>query len=72
MESRNRDYYTNIYIHRNLYSVFVRNNSQSFRSAVEFESHYVEVMKPKISTNKYYTDYMQKIDKEMQKFNGKL
>lgn len=29
-------------------------------------------MKPNISSNKYNAEYLQKLDKEMQKFNGKV
>ena len=52
--------------------MFVRNNSQGFNSAIEFANNYTEVTKPHISSNKYYPDYMAKLDKEMQKFNGKI
>lgn len=29
-------------------------------------------MKPTLSTNKYYKDYKQKLERELQKFNGKV
>lgn len=62
----------NNFRHRNLYNVFVKQNHTGFRSAKEFETAFKEVMKPNISSNKYNTEYLQKLDKEMQKFNGKV
>lgn len=51
--------------------MFVKNNHDGFKSAIEFAENFKEVMKPNISTNKYHEEYKLKLDKEMQKFNGK-
>jgi hypothetical protein len=71
MEKRHLTYFTNTFKHTNLYKVFVKNNPEGFKSAREFGENFIEVMKPNISTNKYYEEYKTKLDKEMQKFNGK-
>ncbi len=75
MEQRNQVYFTNNYKHRHLYSVFVRgqlsNDGSNFRTAKEFEQCFNEVMRPEQSTNKYNADFKIKLEREMQKFNGK-
>jgi len=54
-----------------LYTVFIKNNSQ-LSSAKEFETSFKEVMKPNLTSNKYNAEYLSKLDREMQKFNGKI
>ena len=44
----------------------------TFRSAKDFEASYKEIMKAEQSINKYNADYKAKLEKEMQKFNGKI
>lgn len=68
LEQRAEVCFTNNYKHRNLYQVFVRQqaaNSEGFRSAKQFEDTFQEVMRPNLSTNKYYNDYRQKLEKEL-------
>jgi hypothetical protein len=68
-------YFGNNFKHRLLYQVMVKGQQSgdtSFRSAKEFESCYKEIMKAEQSINKYNADYKAKLDREMQKFNGKI
>lgn len=71
MENRHQTYFLNNFRHRNLYLTFVKNTNIDIRSAQDFELTFKEVMKPNMSNNKYYTEYTQKLDKEMQKMTGK-
>mmetsp|Transcript_2910 Transcript_2910/g.4499 ORF Transcript_2910/g.4499 Transcript_2910/m.4499 type:complete len:127 (-) Transcript_2910:870-1250(-) len=76
MEQRNYVYFANNYKNRHLYSVFVRGqmsgDGSNFRTAKEFEVSFNEVMRPEQSTNKYNADFKIKLEREMQKFNGKI
>lgn len=45
MDSKNKEYFKNNFIHRNLYMVFVRQNLSGFRSAKEFEASFLEVFR---------------------------
>jgi hypothetical protein len=75
MEQRNTVYFCNNFKHRILYQVFVRGQQSgeiTFRSAKDFEASYKEIMKAEQSINKYNADYKAKLEKEMQKFNGKI
>jgi len=72
METKNSQQFTNAFKHKNLFQVFVKNNTTGFRSAKEFEAYFVEVMKPELTSNKYNSDYTSKLEKEMGKFNQKL
>ena len=68
LEQRAGVYFTNNYKHKNLYQVFVRQRAadgDGFRSAKEFEDTFREVMRPNLSTNKYYHDFRQKLEKEL-------
>ena len=75
LEQRAEVYFTNNFKHRNLYQVFVRqynSNSERTMGGEDFANNFKEVMKPTISTNKYYKDYKLKLERELQKFNGKV
>ena len=75
MEQRNTVYFGNNFKHRILHQVFVRGQQSGeaqFRSAKDFEASYKEIMKAEQSINKYNADYKAKLDREMQKFNGKI
>ena len=48
--------FSNNYKHRNLYIEFVKkqSNGAMFNSAKEFENLFKEVMKPELTTSKFY------------------
>ena len=70
-EKQHTQWQTNTFKHMMLHKVFVKKGGDGFKSAVEFANNFKEVMKPNISTNKYHEEYKIKLDREMQKFNGK-
>lgn len=49
-----------------------QSGDNNFRSARDFEAAYKEVMALQRSDNKYNPDYRAKLDREMQKFTGKI
>ena len=66
MELKNNEYFTNNYMHRNLFIIFVKNQQggSNYRSAREFEKAFSDVFLVKQSTNKYNADYRKKLDTE--------
>ena len=73
MEAQNRQYFKDNFIHRNMYIAFIKQpNTNTFRSAKDFQACYRELIDVELSTNKFYTDYRRKLDQEMQKFTGKM
>jgi hypothetical protein len=72
MEQRNQQFFTNNFIHRNMYVNFIRQNQTGFRSAKDFEQQFLEVLKCQQSINKYNHEYKRKLDIEQAKFTGKI
>lgn len=74
MEVKNVDYMTNNYMHRNLFMIFIKQQSggSNYRTARDFEKAFNDVFLVKQSTNKFNADYKRKLEIEMSKFSGKL
>lgn len=75
MEKRHRDYFKYYFIFKNLFAQFAKGNDlggTNISSPQEFQKIFSDAMMPHISSSSYYHDYNQKIDREMQKFNGKI
>ena len=78
MEDRHTAAFAYQFKHRQLYQVFVKNKgcedhgADLFKSAKEFAASFKEVMKLEQSSNIFNGDYKAKLDREMQKFNGKI
>ena len=50
----------------------ISKDQDGFTSPASFEQAFLEVMKAEQSTSKYFSEYTSKLEKEMQKFNGKV
>jgi len=64
LEKKHTQYFTNNFKHRNLFNVFVKNNS-NFQRDSEFDQAFKEVMKPHLQANRFYQEYQLKLEREM-------
>lgn len=61
-----------LFISRILFQTFCKNSKGQYNDAREFVNEFKDVMKPHLSNSKYFREFHQKLEKEMQKFIGKL
>jgi len=78
MEDRHTAAFAYQFKHRQLYQVFLKSkgcddqSADQFKSSKNFANSFKEVMKLEQSSNIFNGDYKAKLDREMQKFNGKI
>ena len=72
MEDKNRSIFMKAFVSRILYQTFVKNSKGQFNEAKQFVNEFKDVMKPHLSSSKFYREFNQKLEKEMQKFIGRL
>lgn len=69
MENKNRKIFKNQFIFRNLYTALVK-NSTTFTQ--DIRKHWRDISLPDITESSFCKQYKEKLDKEMQKFTGKV
>lgn len=73
MEKNNREQFKSQYIFKNLYLTFVKQDNQEHQKrAANFKLKYNEITKPHMSGNPNHQNYKERLEREMQKFNGKI
>jgi hypothetical protein len=73
MEMQNKLYFKSNFIHRNMHTLFIRQqHSHNWRTPKEFEEKYWELIQVERAQNKFNNEYKKKLEVEMMKFTGKL
>ena len=66
MEQQNKLYFKNNYIHRNMHTFYIKQQSQHhWKNPKEFEEEYTKLVYVDRAENKYNEDYKKKLDTEM-------